>query len=154
MVTTLEHDRSMRLIATRNEARTSDENSAEGEIAEEKRVSITIWFFIGLGALIGWGLGLAASLLVPIATFIVNFLIVLSIWFWAKTQGLKPPSFSSNLRKGGALVTKVVGNKNLPAGSGIAERIEEAVPGSDLLYIALGGIHPIAYLAALFINNR
>ncbi|KKW29032.1 MAG: hypothetical protein UY71_C0005G0001, partial [Parcubacteria group bacterium GW2011_GWB1_52_7] len=35
-----------------------------------------------------------------------------------------------------------------------AVSIADRAPGSDILYVALGGITPVIYLSALWYNNR
>lgn len=97
------------------------------------------WALLFAAAGLVWLLGLLLDLLIPLVTFIVNYLVVLGLWMWAKAKGLKPPTFAS--AAGG-----VVGREGATAVA--------AVPGSDVLYILLGGITPLIYLSALWWSNR
>lgn len=114
--------------------------------ADAGNIASAQWLLMFMAATLVWLLGLLIDLVIPFITFLMNYLVVGGIWFWAKTRGLKPPTFSSVAKKASAVATKAAGAKG-------AESALDAVPGSDLAYIALGGITPIIYLAALWWNN-
>ncbi|MBI4132157.1 MAG: hypothetical protein HY474_00825 [Candidatus Sungbacteria bacterium] len=103
----------------------------------EAGVGTVTWFMVLAGTAMASLFALVLGFIPPLAAA-VNFLVVLSLWMWAKHHGLRPPTFASAARK--------VGGK-LGAAA-------EQIPGSDFIYIALGGITPLIYLAALWWNNR
>lgn len=161
MDATYEEERAMAGLAEARNAEAAESASKQIETAEiteaPANISEVVWFFVGGFALLGWLTGLLASFFLfnPIVTIVINFGTVFLLWFWAQINGLRPPSFSSNLKKGSALISPVAGQGVKTSVGGAAEKLEEAVPGSSLLYILLGGsIHPLLYALALFLNNR
>lgn len=145
---TIEEERRMNYLRAVNGRQLEEENGSGSVVvsADAEGVAGGQWLLMFMAATLVWLLGLLIDLVIPFITFLMNYLVVGGIWFWAKTRGLKPPTFSSVAKKAGAVATKVVGAKD-------AESALDAVPGSDLAYIALGGITPIIYLAALWWNN-
>lgn len=118
---------------------------SSGNIAKNQAVWLIVFGF----AAIAWLVALGAGFLIPPAYAVINFVAVGGIWFWAKISHLKPPTFSSSVGKAGKAASAAGG-----AAAKAAQSAESAVPGMDMLYILLGGIHPVAYAFALWLGNR
>ena len=144
---TIENRRRAELLAARREAENGEETAIENAPAAAGLHSETSqtpnWLLALIAVGFVWLIGLLLDFIIPLITFIVNFLTVLALWMWAKSRNLNPPTFAS--------AAKIAGG-----GSGkAAEKIAALIPGSDLLYILSSGtISPIIYLAALWWNNR
>ncbi len=137
-----------------NQAETNDADSpGVSSSGNSGKVVSSQWMIMFTATGIFWLIALATSFLIPvIATAVINYLVVFSLWLWAKSKGLKPPTFATAAKGAAGAALKAAGPEG-QAAAGVVSVADQA-PGSDILYIALGGISPIFYLTALWYNNR
>ena len=127
------------------------DTSGSGSAPGVPKIDSAQWFLMFSAAGFFWLIGLGMDLLIPFVTIVMNYCVVFALWFWAKTKGLKPPTFFSSAGKLSKLAA--VAGPEAKAASSAAGALGQA-PGSDIIYIGLGGITPIIYLSALWWNNR
>ena len=159
MPDTNQHQRAYELAEDRKTRPGDQAEAAGGEDLETppsgnpSNVVLSQWLImfiaVGIVSLIAW----AASFLIPvIATAVINYLVVFAVWLWAKSRGLKPPTFAPATKGVTGAALKAAGPGGQAAAGAVS--IADRAPGSDILYVALGGITPVIYLSALWYNNR
>src|SRR3989344_16715 len=159
MPDTNQHQRAYELAEDRKNGPPQNQAAAIGDEPETSakggsgKVASSQWIMMFIAVSIFWLAGLATNFLLPaIINIIMNYLIVLWLWVWQKPKGLPPPPFATATKGAAGVALRAAG----PEGQAVAAEAAAAdqVPGSDVLYIGLGGITPMFYLSALWYNNR
>lgn len=151
----IEHQHAYGLAAGRRGDRGARaEESAEdspGFSQAPAKVSPVVWGMWFGGALLATLIAYLSGFIHPFLTICINYMFVFAIWFWAKINGLKPATLFSAAKglAGGALTA--AGPEGQAASA--ATSAVDQVPGSDLVYIGLGGATSLAYLGALWNSN-
>ncbi|MBI2054690.1 MAG: hypothetical protein HYT39_01170 [Candidatus Sungbacteria bacterium] len=171
-----EHSRAAGLAEAKHTDRKDTAESARSTADKQRRspltlssggISLVVWLLLfavaGVVTLISAGLNLISGVL----GFALNYGAVFMLWIWAKGKGLKPPTFTSStkftIKDPKALATykkwesemNQAGVTGGGAGGvgGALESVESAIPGNDIIFIALGGISPAVYIFGLWMNN-
>lgn len=155
IATELTHKTQLSESRHQSRAPSRQESGVQSPASSPDTIGNAQWILMFSAAGVFWLVGLALDLVIPFITVVMNYGVVFGIWMWAKNHNLKPPTFSSAARAGSEIANIAAAStgEKVGAGRSVAGTLDNA-PGSDLLYIALGGITPVVYLAALWWNNH
>lgn len=110
---------------------------------------IIIFLAVGLFSAMVW----VAGIFINFIAVILNYVGALALWLWATLAGLKPPTFSSELKGIGGKVAKAAGPEG-QAAVALASAAEKAPGASFAFVIFSSGVTPLMYLFALWRSNR
>lgn len=151
---TIEDKRRAGLNAARNAspAQNADEGGPRKHAASSAKAAppwVIIFLAVGLFSAVVW----VAGIFINFIAVIFNYAGALALWLWAALAGLKPPTFSSELKGVGGKIAKAAGPEG-QAASALASAAEK-VPGASFAFVIFSsGVTPLMYLFALWRSNR